>query len=267
MDPHEHDRALSADLAALVSVSGRLLTLIRARCRDAAGDPTKADAAIEEIRSWSDAAHNLSGFGHLIRSGLSGEEAGRLPDEARRLARALRAEADRCAAGAPLVADAFREAADLINGAAGHAGKGRGGERSAPATRLTRWACAINGLPLTCRIEHGHFDPETRVESVPVRTETVLLSIRAEGLLPADADSGDLANFWNYARIVNRLTEGGPLLIRNALEQVADDLLREVSEDLRRLPLHRARAAVTLSRGELIPGAQILIRAETDDPY
>lgn len=51
MDPHDHDRALSADLAALVSFSGRLLTLIRARCWDAEGDPTKAGAAIEEIRS------------------------------------------------------------------------------------------------------------------------------------------------------------------------------------------------------------------------
>lgn len=267
MDRIEEHASLSADLAALVSVSGRLFTLIRARCWDAQRDPSKTGTAIEEIRSWSDAAHNLSGFGHQIRVQLGGEGAECLPGEARGLARALRAEADRSAEGHPLVADAFREAADLVIRAAGHASEGRWGERIAPSPRLTRWTCAINGLPLTCRIEHGHFDPETRVESVPVRTETVLLSIQAEGLLPADADSGDLANFWNYARIVNRLTEGGPLLIRNALEQVADDLLREVSEDLKLLPLQQSRAAVTLSRGELIPGVQILIRAETDDPY
>lgn len=131
MDPHDDERALSADLAALVSMSGRLLTLIRARCWDAEGDPTKAGAAIEEIRSWSDAAHNLSGFGHLIRSGLSGEEAGRLPDEARRLARALRAEADRCAAGAPLVAETLRDAADLVTRLAERAVEGPTHERGA----------------------------------------------------------------------------------------------------------------------------------------
>ena len=89
MDQHDDERALSADLAALVSMSGRLLTLIRARCWDAEGDPTKAGAAIEEIRSWSDAAHNLSGFGHLIRVRLGGEGAERLPGEARGLSRAL----------------------------------------------------------------------------------------------------------------------------------------------------------------------------------
>lgn len=109
----EH-HALSADLAALVSVSGRLLTLIRARCRDAQEDPAKEKAAIEDIRSWSDAAHNLSQFGHLTSRRLSGEGAERLPDEARWLARALRGEADRSAEGAPLVAGTLRDAADLV---------------------------------------------------------------------------------------------------------------------------------------------------------
>lgn len=114
MDPHDDDRALSADLAALVSLSGRLLTLIRARCWDAEGDPAKTAAAIEDIRSWSDAAHNLSGFGHLIRRRRGGEGAERLPGEARGLARALRAGADRSAEGQPLVAETLRDAAGLV---------------------------------------------------------------------------------------------------------------------------------------------------------
>lgn len=121
MDPHDEDCALSADFAALVSVSGRLFTLIRARCWGAEGDPTNAGAAIEEIRSWSDAAHNLSGFGHLIRRRLSGEGAERLPGEARGLARALRAEAGRSAEGHPLVAETLRDAADLVTRLAGRA--------------------------------------------------------------------------------------------------------------------------------------------------
>jgi hypothetical protein len=134
MDPHDDERALSADLAALVSMSGRLLTLTRARCWDAEGDPTKAGAAIEEIRSWSDAAHNLSGFGHLIRVRLGGEGAERLPGEARGLARALRAGADRSAEGHPLVAQTLRDAADLVTRLAERAVEGPTHERGRALT-------------------------------------------------------------------------------------------------------------------------------------
>lgn len=131
MDPHDDDRALSADLAALVSMSGRLLTLIRARCWDAGGDPTKAVGAIEEIRSWSDAAHNLSGFGDLIRVRMGAEGAERLPGEALGLARALRAGADRSAEGHPLVAETLRDAADLVARLAERAVEGPTQERGA----------------------------------------------------------------------------------------------------------------------------------------
>jgi hypothetical protein len=253
-------RDLTANLAGLLSVTGRLLTLIRARGWGAERDAGEAPEAVRDVIAWADAAHNLSALGHLLRSHATGEEGDpeRLLREGRHLAGAMRSEADRSADRAPLVAETLREAADLIDRIRGAV---------APPPRMTKWACSVVEVPLACRIEHGHLAPEARVDSVPTRHETVLLTIEAEGLLPSDTDSGDLANFWNYARLLNGLSEGGVLVIRDALERVADRILAEVREDLSRLPLRAPRASVTLSRGELIPGARVLIRAETDDTH
>lgn len=122
MDPHDHNRALSADLAALVSVSGRLFTLIRARCWDAQGDPTRAGASIEDILSWSDAAHNLS----MLGAGLltSGKEGVMSPETFQRtlkgLVRSLEATAER-AERSSLIETTLRDAAQIVNRVADHA--------------------------------------------------------------------------------------------------------------------------------------------------
>jgi hypothetical protein len=127
MDQPDDHRALSADLAALVAVSGRIFTLIRARTWDAREDPATAPEAIKDIMSWSDAAHNLSVLGHQVRASVTeaGADRARLQSDALWLGGAMEAVADRCLGHAPLVASAFREAAGLVSKVAELVGSAR----------------------------------------------------------------------------------------------------------------------------------------------
>lgn len=115
MNQNNETRALSADLAALVSTSGRLFTLIRARTWDAGQDPEKAVAAIKDIMAWSDAAHNLSIFGARVQHlQEGGQDADTLGSDAAGLKRALSRAADKADQNHPLVAETLRGAARIV---------------------------------------------------------------------------------------------------------------------------------------------------------
>jgi len=117
MNRNNDTREMTADLAALISTSGRIFTLIRARTWDAGHDPHKAVSAVQDIRAWSDAAHNLSSFGEGVRRAESGLETDqdRFGGDGHFLARVLEREASRSEAAHPLVGQALREAAALVS--------------------------------------------------------------------------------------------------------------------------------------------------------
>jgi hypothetical protein len=110
------ERSKTADLAALVSVSGLLFTLIRARIWSAENDPAKALDALKDIMAWSDAAHNLATFGRRIERIETGVEdhPDLLERDASGLVRALEKASARVSPGWPQVAQALREAVTLV---------------------------------------------------------------------------------------------------------------------------------------------------------
>lgn len=110
------ERSKTADLAALVSISGVLFTLIRARTWSAENDPAKAIDALRDIMAWSDAAHNLNTFGHRIERIETGVEdhPDLLEMDACGLVRALEKASARVSPGWPQVAEALREAVTLV---------------------------------------------------------------------------------------------------------------------------------------------------------
>lgn len=115
MNQNNETRPLSADLAALVTTSGRLFTLIRSRTWDAGRDPEKAVTAIRDIMAWSDAAHNLSILGTRVqRLQEGGPDANTLGADADALKDTLIWAADKADQGHPLVAETLREAARIV---------------------------------------------------------------------------------------------------------------------------------------------------------
>jgi hypothetical protein len=115
VNQNNETRALSADLAALVSTSGRLFTLIRSRTWDAGRDPEKAVAAIRDIMAWSDAAHNLSIFGARVqRLQEGGQDGNTLGADADALKGALIWAADKADQDHRLMAETLRDAARIV---------------------------------------------------------------------------------------------------------------------------------------------------------
>jgi hypothetical protein len=112
----EHDTAMRPLLAGLVSTSGRLFTLIRARTWDAETDPGKAPEVVRDVMAWADAAHNLAVFGQAL--GAEGSDQARIDRDARGLVRALEAAASQAEVASPMVAKTLREAAGLVTAAA-----------------------------------------------------------------------------------------------------------------------------------------------------
>lgn len=107
---------LSGELAALLAASGRLFTLIRARTWDAEQDTSTGKAVIEDIMSWSDAAHNLSSIGAGILQNRQ-DDPGKQADFQRELTgltRALEATAERAERRSQLVAKTLRDAATIV---------------------------------------------------------------------------------------------------------------------------------------------------------
>jgi hypothetical protein len=115
VNQNNETRALSADLAALVSTSGRLFTLIRSRTWDAGRDPEKAVTAIKDIMAWSDAAHNLSIFGARVqRLQEGGQDANTLGADAAGLKDSLIWAADKADQDHRLMAETLRDAARIV---------------------------------------------------------------------------------------------------------------------------------------------------------
>jgi dihydroneopterin aldolase len=124
------------------------------------------------------------------------------------------------------------------------------------------WTCTLSDFPVEAVIEHGDLPPEARIEDIPVREETLLLSVRVTGRLPRDACAKSLASFWNYAGLVQSLDARGGLRIRDSLEHEAAEILDRVRADCRELPQADIRIQVRLRRPGLRPPADVVIELE-----